>query len=270
MFHYSTYALFNTISPLITPKGNHNRAHAPEIIEIRENKRENRWEIDLRRERLEHKLDLEEAEVKALFPEEMPGDQFFDRLADFWEAIDQELMALRLPPAVAEYRQQLGCTTAEATHWQLPEYLTDRQRAVLCHFLPFAEDIKRSAADTAHCFSTFLETEVRVEFQTVEESPEQAYDGLPLHEWRVGLNSIVGGDGQAEQPTARIEVRCPNGPAIREFLPGTLRRNLLEQVLIPRFIGAAKNATVHLKTTQPEALVIGDQTGMVGFCEVTV
>lgn len=262
---------YDISSLLITPKGNHDRAHAPEIIEIRENKRENRWEIDIRRERLEDKLDLEDAEIKALFPDIAEGEldsKLYDQLGDFWEAIDQELMQMRIPAAVAERTQKLGITDTEQKKWQLPNYLSDKQKAVLCYFLPYAKDIKESPEDLAHCFSTFLETEVKIELKNEQEAEKQFYAGLPVHAWKIGLNSTVGGYGQAQQPTFVIKINCPSNVVLQDFLPKTRRRNLLEQILIPRFIGEYKNTEIQLETAQNEKFIIGKNTGIVNFCTV--
>ena len=257
---------------LITPRGNHDRAHAPEIIEIRENKRENRWEIDVRRARLEDKLDLEEEEIAALFSDVAEGEigsQLYEQLSNFWEAIDQELMQMRIPAAVAERQQKLGITDTEIRYWQLPSYLSDKQNAVLCYFLPHAEEIKESPEDIAHCFSIFLETEISVELKSKQEAEKQFYASLPLHAWKIGLNSIVGGYGQAQKPTYVIKINCPSNAVLQAFLPQTRLRNLLEQVLIPHFIGDSKNTEIQLEAGQNEEFIIGKNTGIVNFCTVS-
>lgn len=259
------------VNTLITPKGNHDRAYAPEIIEIRENKRENRWEIDIRRARLEDKLDLDDTDIQSLFPDTAQGkigSNIYDRLGEFWEAIDQELLRMRIPAAVAERRQNLGITDNEVKYWQLPSGLTEKQKAVLCYFLPYSNSIKNSSEDIAHCLSTFLKTEVKAEFKNIEKVSKQYYTGIAVRDWMIGIHDKIGGNGQAVKPMIVLKVICKTSEVLQNFLPGTRQRTLLENLLIPRFVGRDYDTEVVFEIPQGEGFIIGEEAGTIGYCTI--
>ena len=254
-------------SVTIQAKGDHDRGYAPEIISIKENKVDGNWEIEVRWKTLQEKLNLDTEAIKTLIPEithEETANRLAEEINDWWMAIDEELVRPRINSAFAERQQQLGSSVIEKRYWNLSPLLNEKQEAVLCYFLPYVEQIKNDVKEMAYCFSTFLNRPVEVERIPANKARPTFQKSKALHHWQIGLNSLVGGWGDAKEDEIKINISGTNDKELKTFLPGSPQRLLIEQILIPAFVDHKLNWQIELKMTSEKAFVI-KETNTIGI-----
>lgn len=256
-----------------TLQGDHQRAHAPEVASIQKNTRTQQWEIELRRKRLTDKLDLSEEEIEELFIEEIEVDvrqRLAQQLENWWAVIDNELMQQRLPLAIVEQQQHLGTYAAEIAYWQLPDSLSEKQKAVLCYFLPYADQVRGNQIETAYILTTFLEMPVQISTLPTGQSKTQRIEGTNLTDWTVGLRDIIGGDHPAQTGDWLIRLELSTPEKLLDFLPYAPQRWLLEKVVLPLFLPTQQSFRIELQSSQPIAFSVGDTTSRVGYNNIAV
>ncbi len=255
----------------IQPKGDHERGYANEIIEVKADQVEKQWQIEVRQERMEDKLNIGHDELKMLFPKVAPVevDEYLTKqMEDWWMAIDEELQRIRISHALADMKQQLGTTTTENQYWKLLPNLTEKQKAVLCYFIPYQKRIQNDAAEMAFCFSTFLNKEIEIERINKVEATNLHHKSKPIHQWQIGLNSVVGGLGTPPDDELLIHIKCKDQEELQSFLPNTNGRWLLEKVLIPSFVAEEMGSRIILEVENEYTFVL-DEMNRIGFFKIS-
>ena len=256
----------------IQPKGNHERGYAREVISIKQDKQEQQWEIAVRWESIEDKLQLAFNEIIALFPHEKNPerlDRMAQEMSDCWMAIDEELARPRIQLTATERDLQLGLSGIEKEYWNLSPFLTEKQQAIFCYFLPFAQRIKEDTSEMAHCLSTFLGKRVEVERVPKILAAQTDYPGKPLYQWRIGLNSKVGGKGVPKNDELILRILCTEED-LNNLLPGRSQRKILEQVVLPAFIHHDMAWKIELKLEDEKPFLIEEKNEIrVGFFKIS-
>lgn len=121
----------------------------------------------------------------------------------------------------------------------------------------------------SHCISTFLGKPVEVVRVPKTMATKTDHAGNSLHQWRVGLNSIVGGRGEAANDEIIIRISCDDED-LNNLLPSRPQRQLLEQVVLPAFVNQNMRWEIELKMKEEKPFVIEDTaTVRVGFFKIS-
>ena len=152
----------------------------------------------------------------------------------------------------------------------MPALLDEKQQAILCYFLPYAERIKKNTEEMSYCFSTFLGSPIEVQRIGRNEARPRHLKSTTVDQWQIGLNSTVGGWGESEADEIIVSISSDDEDHLKGFLSGQAKHQLLEQVLLPAFVDTNMTWQIKLEMKKEQAFIINEKsTTGVGFFKIS-
>ncbi len=140
------------------------------------------------------------------------------------------------------------------------DYLSARQKSLLCHLLPEAY---RAVGDwnlTGLIFEAVLQKPVNIGFSAPKEL-EIPFSDTGLSEMRLGENSVMGDSFRDEFPTLDITVKGITNDELEGYLPGGENQIILEELLCGYFIPLEIPYQIKIDvTTDSMGFTLGEMT----------
>lgn len=181
--------------------------------------------------RLEEEYDTPKARTKAIAQQIKDARKFFlpYEQAIYHPRIEVEQIEQKYTEDFPEFIHKIWGLDA------FDDYLSERQKFLLCYLLPEAHRIAGNWSLTGLCFEAVLQKPINLKFAAPVrlENPDKE---MSINEMKLGENAIMGDEFQDDMPALEVEIRGVTYSDLPDFLENGKKRKILEELLYSYFI----------------------------------